>query len=141
MLFAMMKAAPETNPVQLWQAEHRFRLSLVFALITLSAALTFSGVRVLFSNKIMRFLSLISYNVYIWHQWLAVKLKEWKIPYWSGEQPPNMTGDVRWQWTYTAIIVVATFAAGIVATYCIEQPLAERIMQWKPKPDDMLRIE
>ena len=136
-LFAMMKAAPATNPVQIWQAEHRFRLSLVFALITLSAALTFSGVRVLFSNRIMRFLSLISYNVYIWHQWLAVKLKEWKIPYWSGEQPPNMTGDVRWQWTYTAIILIATFAAAIVATYCIERPLAERIMQYKPRHDDI----
>ena len=135
-LFSMMKAAPETSPVQLWQAEHRFRLSLVFALITLCAALTFSGVRAFFSNRLMRFLSLISYNVYIWHQWLAVKLKEWKIPYWSGEQPPNMTGDVRWQWTYTAIIVIATFAAAIVATYCIERPLAERIMQWKPKREE-----
>ncbi|MEA4869849.1 MAG: acyltransferase [Christensenella sp.] len=132
-LFAMMRAAPETNPVQIWQAEHRFRLSLVFALITLSAALTFSGVRAVFSNRVMRFLSLISYNVYIWHQWISVKFKEWKIPYWTGEKPPNMTGDTRWQWTYTALILLATFAAAIAATYCIEQPLARRIMEWKPK--------
>ena len=137
LLFGMMKAAPGTTPVQIWQAEHRFRLSLVFAIITLSAALTFSGVRALFSNRVMRFLSVISYNVYIWHQWLAVRFKDWKIPYWTGEKPPNMTGDVRWQWTYTAIILIATFAAAIVATYCIERPLAERIMQWKPRHDDI----
>ena len=136
LLFGMMKAAPETSPVQIWQAEHRFRLSLVLALITLSAALTFSGVRALFSNRVMRFLSVISYNVYIWHQWIAVKLKEWKIPYWTGEKPPNMTGDIRWQWTYTAVILIATFALAIIATYGVEQPLAKRIMEYKPKHDE-----
>jgi len=132
-LVGMMKSALNADTVQIWQAQHRFRLSLVFALITLSAALTFSGVRALFSNVVMRFLSLISYNVYIWHQWIAVKFKEWKIPYWTGEKPPNMTGDVRWQWTYTALILLATFAVAIAATYCIERPLAEKVMAWKPE--------
>lgn len=133
LLKSMMTAAPETNPVQIWQAENRFLLSLVFALITLSAALTFSGIRWLFSNRLMRFLSLISYNVYIWHQWIAVKLKEWRIPFWTGEKPPNMTGDVRWQWTYTALIFLATFALAIAATYLIERPAAKRILAWQPK--------
>ena len=132
-LAQMMKAAPDTNPVQIWQAQHRYRLSLVFAVITVSAALTFSGVRWLFSNKLMQFLSLISYNVYIWHQWLAVKLKQWKIPYWTGENPPNMTGDTRWQWTYTALILIGTFVLAIAATYLIEHPAARRIMAWQPK--------
>ena len=132
-LFAMMKAAPDTKPVQIWQAENRYRLSLVFALITVSAALTFSAVRWLFSNAVMRYLSLISYNVYIWHQWIAVKLKEWRIPFWTGEKPPNMTGDVRWQWTYTALILIATFAVATAATYLIEHPAAKRILAWQPK--------
>lgn len=132
-LFAMMKEAPNTDPVQLWQAKNRYLLSLVFALITVSAALTFSALRWLFSNAAMRYLSLISYNVYIWHQWIAVKFKDWKIPYWTGEKPPNMTGDVRWQWTYTALILLATFAAATFATYCIERPAAKRILAWRPK--------
>ena len=136
LLQQMMAAAPETNPVQIWQAQNRFILSLVFALITVSAALTFSGVRWLFSNKLMQFLSLISYNVYIWHQWIAVRLKEWKIPYWSGDQPPNMTGDARWQWTYTALIFLGTFALAIAGTYLIEHPAAKRIMAWSPKKKD-----
>lgn len=103
----------------------------MFALITVSAALTFSGVRWLFSNAYA--LSLISYNVYIWHQWIAVKLKEWKIPYWAGDNPPNMTGDTRWQWTYTVLILVATFTLAISATYLIEHPAAQRILAWQPK--------
>ena len=127
-LFSLMKAAPDTSPVQIWQAENRYVLSLAFAMITICAALTFSAVRWLFSNAFMRFLSLISYNVYIWHQWIAVKFKEWKIPYWTGKQPPNMTGDVCWQWTYTALIFLATFTIAIVATYYIERPLSRRIL-------------
>ena len=133
LLAQMMKAAPDVKPIQIWQAQHRFRLSLVFAGITLSAALTFSGIRWLFSNRLMRFLSVISYNVYIWHQWIAVKLKEWKIPYWTGENPPNMTGDTRWQWTYTLLIFIGAFALAIAATYLVEHPAAKRIMAWQPK--------
>jgi peptidoglycan/LPS O-acetylase OafA/YrhL len=134
MLFQMMKAAPSVTPVQIWQAQNRFRLSLVFALITVSAALTFSGVRWLFSNVVMRFLAGISYNVYIWHQWISVKCKEWHIPAWTGEKPPNMTGDVSWQWRYTAVILAATFAAAILATYVLERPAGEWLLR-RPQPE------
>ncbi|HAX40670.1 MAG TPA: hypothetical protein DCY10_07330 [Clostridiales bacterium] len=144
LLASLMKDALKTSPVQVWQAENRYALSLVFALVTLSAALTFSGVRWLFSNALMRYLSLISYNVYIWHQWIAVKFKEWKIPYWAGEKPPNMTGDVRWQWTYTALVLLSTLAIATAATYLLEHPAAKRILAWQPggkKREPMIAIE
>ena len=134
LLKGMMSVAPDLKPVQIWQAKNRYALSLVFALITVSSALTFSGIRWLFSNRLMRFLSLISYNIYIWHQWVAVKLKAWHIPYWTGEKPPNMLGDVRWQWTYTVLIFAVTFALAIGSTFLIEHPAAKRIMAWQPKP-------
>lgn len=134
LLVGMLKAAPAVNPVQIWQANNRFVLSLVFALITVSAALTFAGVRWLFSNALMRFLAAISYNVYIWHQWIAVKLKEWRIPDWVGETPPNMTGDADWQWRYTALILLATFYVAIIATYCLERPIGEWILKRQKKP-------
>lgn len=141
LLFGMMREAPSVSPVQLWQARHRYSLSLVFALITVSAALTFSGVRWLFSNGLMRFLAAISYNVYIWHQWIAVKFKEWRIPCWTGENPPNMTGDKVWQWRYTALIVAATLAIAVLATYCLERPLAKRMLAEKPKKrEPMIRL-
>ena len=143
-LITMLHSVPEPKQVQLWQAENRFLLSLVFALITVSAALTFSGIRWLFSNKLMRFLSLISYNVYLWHQWIAVRLKEWRIPFWSGDTPPNMTGDTVWQWTYTALILAATFALAIAGTYLVERPMAKRIMAWHPpkrEPGPLIALE
>lgn len=142
-LVGMMKAAPRANPVHIWQAEYRFRLSLVFALIVVSSALTFSGVRFLFSNAVMRFLSVISYNLYIWHQWIAVKLKEWKIPYWTGEKPPNMLGDRVWQWKYTVLILLGAFCAAILATYLVERPAAKWLLKARAgkKREPMLSIE
>ncbi|HWQ07219.1 MAG TPA: acyltransferase [Feifaniaceae bacterium] len=129
LLVGMMKAAPNVSPVHLWQAEHRFRLSLVYALIVVSSALTFSGVRWFFSNAVMRFLSAISYNLYIWHQWISVKFKQWKIPYWTGDTPPNMTGDRVWQWKYTVLIMAGAFLAAILATYLVERPAAKWILR------------
>ena len=135
LLTGMMKTAMYMNPVHIWQAEYRFRLSLVFALIVMSSALTFKGIRFLFSNAIMRFLAAISYNLYIWHQWIAVRFKEWRIPYWSGATPPNITGDRAWQWTYTLLIMLTAFSAAIFATYFVEKPLAKRILKlWTEKP-------
>jgi len=128
LLVTMMKAAPNVSPVHIWQAQYRFRLSLVFALIVVSAALTFSGVRFLFSNALMRFLAGISYNLYIWHQWIAVRFKQWRIPYWSGDTPPNMTGDTAWQWTYTALIVAAAFTAAVLSTYLVERPASKWLL-------------
>ncbi len=128
-LVGMMKEAPGTSPVHLWQAENRFRLSLVFALIVVSSATTFSGVRWFFSNAVMRFLSAISYNLYIWHQWISVKFKQWKIPYWTGDKPPNMTGDRVWQWKYTALILGGAFLTAILTTYLIERPAAKWILK------------
>ncbi len=101
----------------------------MFALIVVSSALTFSGVRWFFSNTVMRFLSAISYNLYIWHQWISVKFKQWKIPYWTGDTPPNMMGDRVWQWKYTALILAGAFLAAILATYFIERPAAKWILK------------
>ena len=132
LLAGMMKQAASVSPVQPWQAEYRHRLSLVFALITLSAALTFKAVRVLFSNALTRYLSAISYNMYIWHQWIAVKFKQWRIPYWSGDTPPNITGDRAWQWNYALLILGVSLLAATAATYLVERPAAKRLLRPRP---------
>lgn len=130
----MQKTAPFVSPVQVWQASHRFRQSVAFTLLILSAALSARWFRFLLSNRVMRFFAAISYNLYIWHQWIFVKLKEWRIPYWTGEQPPNFTGDKVWQWQYTLLCVVIVLALATLVTYAFEQPLAKRLSQKYCKP-------
>ena len=85
----------------------------------------------------MRFLSGISYNLYIWHQWLCVQMKNvWRIPAWEGDTPPNMwvgadytpaqqAAGMEWRTKYAVLITVFAFAAAILATYLIERPAAD----------------
>lgn len=70
-------------------------------------------------------LSAISYNFYIWHQWLAVRIKyDLRIPPWQGETPPNQLGDTGWMHTYLLLIWAAGLAAAVLATRLVEQPAA-----------------
>ena len=114
---------------QRWQMTERLKLALVFMGFILSAAFSSKPFRFLFSNKLMVFLSTISYNLYIWHQWLAVKLKyDWRIPYWTGDTPPNqLSGEAAqvWKNQYALIITIFAFAAAILATYLIERPASD----------------
>ena len=114
---------------QLWQVTERFRLTSAFMIFIIATALSMRRYRFIFSNRLMRFLSAISYNLYIWHQWLAVQLKNlWRIPHWEGTVPPNQNWDHVWMNKYAAVITVAAFAAAILATYLIEKPFGNLIL-------------
>ena len=95
-----------------------------------SAALAAKWFRFLFSNAVMRFFAAISYNLYIWHQWLAVRFKAWRIPYWTGDTAPNFTADLPWQRTYTLICFIAAIAVAAIVTYLFERPAAKALTRW-----------
>lgn len=71
---------------QVWQVQNRFALSLMFTLLIIGAAFSFKWLRWIFSNRVMRFLSGISFNLYIWHQVICLRLKEWKSLLGSGKR-------------------------------------------------------
>lgn len=107
------------------QLKNRYAFAAVFAFFVLSVMFSMKGFQWIFANKIVRFISVISYNLYIWHQVIAVKCKEYRIPYWEGEEPPNITGDRIWQWKYQILIIVLSLLAAILLTYCFEIPVAK----------------
>ena len=69
----------------------------------------------------------ISFNLYLYHQFIAVKLKEFRIPYFEGSIPPNMTGDLAWKWKYTILCIVISVIVAIIITYLFEKPIAKYI--------------
>ncbi len=107
------------------QLRTRLPQSFLFAGFIFSTACSFGFYQKLFSNKLMRFICAISYNWYIWHQFIAVKMKEYRIPYWEGDTPPNMTGDAVWQWKYQILIIVVSVGVAILLTYGFEIPVAK----------------
>lgn len=133
-LAAVMNGAARAPVTQAYQAAVRLPLSLLFLALIFALALSCRALRAVFSNRVARFIALISYNLYIWHQWIAVRLKEWRIPYWEGDNPPNMTGDLAWQWQYFLLSIGLAFGVAILVTYCFERPLSRRLLGRPARP-------
>lgn len=115
---------------QVWQVQNRFALSLMFTLLIIGAAFSFKWLRWIFSNRVMRFLSGISFNLYIWHQVICLRLKEWKIPYWEAENGyPQMSMGREWQWKYTAVIWTVSLVFASLVTYLFERPVDKLLMK------------
>ena len=72
-------------------------------------------------SRVTKFCAGISYNFYIWHQYLAVKLKTWRVPPYTSQLPQMSEGRL-WQMKYTALCFAAAIAAAAILTYFIEKP-------------------
>ncbi len=104
------------------QLQTRLVQSFLFALFLFSTACAGDYYRKIYDNRLASLFCKFSYNLYLWHQLLAMWLKEKRIPYWSGENPPNMTGDRVWQWKYQILIVVVAVVAAVAVTFLVELP-------------------
>ena len=113
--------------VQLWQIDNRLLLSLVFMVIIISTLLASKIYQKIFDNRLMKFIAVISLNLYIYHHFIIVKLKEARIPYYSGDILPNISGNKTWQWQYTLIALLASIIVASIITYLYEKPVAKYI--------------
>ena len=113
--------------IQVWQLNNRILLSIVFTVFIISTLLSSRIYQKIFNNPFMKYICVISFNLYIYHQFIAVKLKEYRIPYYSGDIPPNMTGDTKWQWTYFILCIVISLIVASIITYFFEKPMANLI--------------
>ena len=120
----LQAGAPDYEALRHGQLNYRWLFSACGAVFLLGGSLSFRPVRWLCSNRLVRFLSGVSFNYYIWHQWLAVRLKEWRIPPYVSETMPQMAGEMPWQLHYTILCFVAALAAAILVTTLIEKPCA-----------------
>ena len=121
--FVHLRTDPGT---QYGQMILRWPLSLAGAVFLVCGSRSILLMRKLFSNRIIRFFSMVSFNFYIWHQTLAVKLKAWRIPYYAGENP-NQAGLMPWQLHYTIICFLGALALSLLLTYLVEKPCAKWI--------------
>lgn len=116
--------------IQRGQMAWRFLLSLLGGIFLVCGSRSVRWMRSLFSNRLIRFLSGISFNFYIWHQFLALQLKKWRIPPYTGDAP-NVEGQVPWQRGYTALCFLAALLAAVLVTYLVEKPCARLIKRRK----------
>lgn len=125
--YKMMKDLTASGQGQLWQINNRFEFSLLFSIVIVSCVFAVPLVEKVLGNKVMHFLSGISFQVYIWHQVIANKLLQYRIPSWEGEQTPNVLGDRAWMWKYFILCWTLTILVSTLVTYGIEKPCGKWI--------------
>lgn len=106
----------------------RYPLTLLVGVMILFSGNGAPGVQALLGNRVMRFLSAVSYQFYIWHQYMAVKLKKWGIPP-ALSQEPHVDGEKGWQWPYTFLVFFGVLALSAILTFAFERSVARRIEQ------------
>ena len=123
--------------LRLGQLERRWLLSACGAAFLLGGSLSFAPVRRALSNRALRFLGGVSFSFYMWHQWLAVKLKAWRIPPYRAFADPNQAGEMPWQLHYTLLCFAAALALSALITYLVEKPCARwgslKLEAWKAR--------
>ena len=112
--------------IRLGQMERRFPLSVTLCCAMLSAAFSLPALRFFLGNPVMKFLSSISFQFYIYHQVFAVQLKSWGFP--PSEYPsPWSAGDYPWQFSYTLCCFLGALLIAFLVTYLFEIPIARRL--------------
>ncbi len=109
--------------VRQMQLVWRLPMALLGALFLLFGSLAPRGLLRAVGNPLTRFLSGISYNFYIWHQFLARRLVDWHIPAYTSALP-NQAYEQPWQSRYMLVCTIAALLAAVIATYAIEKPAA-----------------
>lgn len=94
----------------------RFAFSLVICFIILSAPAAIRPIRFLLSNKLMGFLSAISYNFYIWHQVISSELR---INFYNTDQ---LHSDLPLQIAFTILCYSFSLCVSMLAYYGVEKP-------------------
>jgi len=116
------------------QMHRRLPLALLGGGFLLFGSLAPDGLQKALGNPLTRFFSAISYNFYIWHQFLGRRLVDWRFPPYLAPENPNMAYEQPWQNQYMAIAFLAASLAAVLGTYLIEKPAVRRLTPRKKEP-------
>jgi len=114
-LLKMQASASGYEGIRQSQLLLRLPFTLVLLWAMLSAAVMPRFLQKLLDNRLLRFIAAISYNLYIWHQVLAVQLRQAFFP-------ATLHGDRPLQWAYSLLCFSVAILAAMAATYGVERP-------------------
>jgi len=103
-----------------WLIRNGTFYAVAIFIAALGSLLALPAWRRLVANPILVFLSVISYNLYLWHQVVFRWVATWPfIPH-----PPGVTrGNPEWAWITTVCGLIVVAAIATLVTYAVERPL------------------
>jgi len=127
-LWAANDALPQWGMYR-WQMAHRSALALDCLVFALASAFAIGGWRETVANPILVWLSVISYNLYLWHDGIIVHCHEYGFPCALSSEPWKYRHD--WEWFFLFGSLALSLVIASLVTYAIERPLL-RMRQWRP---------
>lgn len=120
-----LQPAGDFEDIRHGQLFWRLPIGLLSGGFLLGGCLAPAGLCRAMGNPVTQFLSAISYNFYIWHQFLAVRLREWRIPPYTSDIPYE-AGEQPWQSQYMLLCFFAAGVLAVIITYAWERPMLRR---------------
>lgn len=109
------------DALQIWQSSNRQYFVFLFMGMMGFGCLSLGFWRKIVANKILVFLSIVSYNLYIWHDYILLQLLKYRIPPFVGDSQhynPSFNPVL-----YTILAFGISIAVATVITYLFERPL------------------
>ena len=103
-----------------WQSCNRQYLAVLLLCVTVPSVYALEVWQRILANRVLVFLSTISYNLYLWHLVIGLAIKQHG---WLPVGTADPTHDPRWQVTYVVVGVAASVGVATAITYALERPL------------------
>ena len=121
-------AEPTIEGIRLGQMSRRFGLGAGFSLTAVGLCFSLPVFRFLMGNRVMVFLSSVSYQFYLWHQMVTLHLKDWGIPP-SESVQPWVDGEAAWQWPYVLLCFFLSLLIAWLVTWFFERPIQRGLLR------------
>jgi len=107
-----------------WDLFGRTELAGLMGAFAVASCFAMRFWRAIIANPVLVFLSIVSYNMYLWHTLILIWLWKHDVPH---AATPNPHDDDHWKFAYIALGWSAVLAVSTAVTYFIERPLLATI--------------
>lgn len=129
------------SPTQMFQTLIRPTWGIVVALQMICGVFLINWVEKIFANPFNVFIARISLNLYLWHQWIAVKLRTNNVLYYDAVRYSANQYDPNWSKNAFWLSIILSIFAAYLITYLWDEPVTSSLIKWFVRPKDKVDDE